>query len=42
MLGLNGRRVRPRGAGWTKVESFLGSGKKAQIALSENPKALWA
>ena len=29
-------------AGWAKAESFLGSGKKAQVTLSENPKALWA
>ena len=42
VLGLNGRRVRPRGAGWTKVGGFLGSGREAQVALSKNPKALWA
>ena len=29
-------------AGWTKPESLLGSGKKAQVTLSEDPKALWA
>ena len=30
------------GKSHSKVEVFLGSGKKAQVTLSENPKALWA